>query len=306
MNFSANRRQFLQTTGQLLASSTCLAAAAPLFADDKTESKRPQLKKAVKIGMVQEGKTLLEKFKLVKSLGFDGIELGSPNSYSVDEVLRARDEAELPIHGLVSSTNWRQPLSHPDPDVRAAGVAGMQQGLKDAKAYGATSVLLVVAKVDKTVSYGDAYKRSQTEMRKLIPMAEDLGIDILLENVWNNFHLSPVEMARYVDELDSPNVAVYFDVGNVVRYGWPEHWILALNKRIRKLDIKEYSRKLQNTTGPGSGFKVELGDGDCDWPAVMNALQQIGYNGWGTAEVRGGGRERLKEIAERMDRCFAS
>jgi hexulose-6-phosphate isomerase len=166
-------------------------------------------------------------------------------------------------------------------------------------------VLLVPAVVNKEVSYGDAYRRSQSEIRKALPIAEETGIRILFENVWNNFLLSPLETARYIDEFESSLVGAYFDVGNVVRYGWPEHWIAALGDRIGKLDIKEYSRELQNTKGPGAGFGVEIGDGDCDWPAVMKALDEIGYEGWATAEVRGGDAARLREIAERMDRAFA-
>ena len=126
------------------------------------------------------------------------------------------------------------------------------------------------------------------------------------ENVWNNFLLSPVEMARYIDEFDSKLVGAYFDVGNVVRFGWPEHWIQALGSRIGKLDIKEYSRKLQHSKGPGAGFRVKLGEGDCDWPAVMQSLSDIGFKGWATAEVSGGGAERLNDISQRMDRIFVS
>ena len=166
-------------------------------------------------------------------------------------------------------------------------------------------MLLVPAVVNKDVSYGDAYRRSQTEIRKALPLAEKLGIKILLENVWNNFLLSPVELARYIDEFQSEMIGAYFDVGNIIRYGWPEHWILELGSRIGKLDIKEYSRTLQHSKGPRAGFGVKLGEGDCDWPAVMKALKTIGYKGWATAEVRGGEEERLQDISQRMDRIFA-
>ena len=138
----------------------------------------------------------------------------------------------------------------------------------------ATTVLLVPAVVNKEVSYADAYTRSQAEIRKALPLADELGIKIALENVWNNFLLSPLEEARYIDELDSPMVGAYFDVGNVLRYGWPEHWITTLGKRILKIDIKEFSRKKQNEEGLGKGFDVELLEGDCDWPAVMAALRE--------------------------------
>ncbi len=269
---STDRRQFLAT-----ASSAAVAAAAMslpnLQAEEKSERNTPPLKKAVKLGMVRGNLSLLEKFKLLKELGFDGVEGDSPNNLDPKEVLNARDKADLPIHGLVDSVHWRQTLSHPDPQVRAKGLEGLKTALRDAKTYGATSVLLVPAVVNKEVSYKQAYERSQAEIKKALPLAEELGIRILFENVWNNFLLSPLEMARYIDEFDSPLVGSYFDVGNVVRFGWPEHWIEALGPRIGKLDIKEYSRKLQNTKGPRAGFGVKIGDGDCDWPAVMRALK---------------------------------
>lgn len=295
------RREFVATT---TAAAVGTVAGRTASAATAAEPVVP-LKKAVKIGMVREGKTLVEKFKLVKSLGFDGIELNSPNRFKTAEVLKAQEASGLPVHGVVDSVHWRQTLSHPNAKVRKAGLEGLKTALQDAKSYGATSVLLVPAVVNKQVSYKDAYVRSQAEIRKALPLAEKLNIKILFENVWNNFLLSPVEMARYIDEFESQWVGCYFDVGNVVRYGWPEHWISALRKRVVKLDVKEYSRKLQHSKGPRAGFGVKIGDGDCDWPAVMTALKRIGYSGWATAEVRGGKRERLKEIADRMDRAFA-
>jgi hexulose-6-phosphate isomerase len=113
-----------------------------------------------------------------------------------------------------------------------------------------------------------------------------------------------LELVRYIDEFRSPWIGAYFDVGNIVTYGWPEHWIRTLDQRILKLDIKEFSRKKQESEGLRKGFRVKLGEGDCDWPAVRQALADIGYTGWATAEVPGGGPERLQEIAERMDRIL--
>ncbi len=303
------RRQFLMDSARGMAAAGVAASlgasfAAEAQAKEASEGQR-KYKKAVKIGMVREGNSLREKFELVKSLGYDGIELNSPG-LNREEAIRARDETGLPIHGVVDSAHWRDTLSHPDPEVRARGVEALKTALADSKAIGGDSVLLVPATVNKEVSYEDAYHRSQAEIRKALPVAEELGVKILLENVWNNFLLSPLELARYIDEFESPMVGSYFDVGNVVRYGWPEHWIRTLGKRIVKLDIKEYSRKKQMSEGVGKGFQVELMEGDCDWPAVMAALRDIGFQGWGTAEVPGGDRERLKFIAERMDRIFAS
>ncbi len=298
------RRRFLQATTAAFASWAALPC--PTAHAEALDSSTGPIKKAVKYGMVQGQMSMLDKFKMVKELGFDGIELDSPAKYSRDEVLRARDESGLPIHGVVDSVHWRETLSHADPTVRAKGVEGLKTALSDSKAYGGTTVLLVPAVVNKEVSYADAYTRSQAEIRKVLPLAEDLGIKIALENVWNHFLLSPLETARYIDELDSPMVGAYFDVGNIVNYGWPEHWIRTLDKRIMKLDVKEFSRKRRDEEGLWKGFQVKIGEGDCDWTAVKQALSDINYQGWATAEVPGGDRERLAEIAGRMDRALGT
>jgi hexulose-6-phosphate isomerase len=259
----------------------------------------------VKYGMVSGSASLVEKFKMLKEIGFEGIDMDRPANH--DDVRRAIDESGLVVHGVVDYVHWNKSLSDPNPAVRAEGVEGLKTALRDCKVYGGTTVLLVPAVVKKDVSYADAYTRSQAEIKKCLPLAEELGLKILFENVWNNFLLSPLEYARYIDEFESPLVGAYFDVGNIIRYGWPEHWIRILSQRIGKLDIKEYSRKLADEQGTRKGFSAEIGDGEdgCDWPAVMAALKDIGYTGWATAEVRGGDRERLAEISERMDRIFA-
>ena len=284
--------------------SLAACGTAPLQASAQATSRRGRIKKAVKFGMVEEDLSILEKFKLLKSLGFDGVEMDSPSDLDRDEVIAARDESGLPIHGVVDSVHWRKTLSDPDPAIRAEGLDGLKTALDDAHAYGGTTALLVPAVVNKNVSYAQAYERSQAEIRKVLPMAQDLGVKIAIENVWNLFLLSPLECARYVDEFESDWIGWYFDVGNIVNYGWPEHWIHTLGSRILKLDIKEYSREKRDSAGPFAGFRVPLGEGDCDWPAVVEALEAIGYEGWGTAEIPGGDTARLRDIAERMDRIL--
>ncbi len=291
------RRTFLHAAGVAAAVATAgrpdqvLAAATPRG-----------LKKAVKLSMVAGPESLVEKFKMLKEIGFNGIDVDV--AHKPAEVQKARDESGLVVHGVVDYIHWAQPLSHPDPAVRAKGLEGLQNCLRDAKAYGGTTVLLVVGVVNKTISYADAYKRTQEEIRKALPLAQELEVKIAFENVWNMFLLSPLEMARYIDEFESPWVGSYFDVGNVVNYGWPEQWIRILGQRILKVDIKEYSRKIRDQKGPGAGFGAEIGEGDCDWPAVLAAFDEIGYKGWCTAEVAGGGRDRLAEVARRMDKVL--
>jgi L-ribulose-5-phosphate 3-epimerase len=158
------------------------------------------------------------------------------------------------------------------------------RALRDAKAYGAKSVLLVPAVVRKDISYADAYTRSVAEIKKAIPLAESLGVAIAIENVWNGFLLSPLEAAAYVDSFKSPMVRWHFDVGNVINTGWAQHWIQVLGSRIIAVHVKEYSRKLRDEKGPFAGFKVELLAGDSDWPSVMSALDAVQYSGWMIAE----------------------
>ena len=302
---SLSRREFMESAA--ISAAAISAPVAMSSASMQRTSAAPRaIKKSLKFPMVRVEGTILEKFKLLRAIGFHGVELDSPSDLDRDEVLRAKDETRLAIPGVIDSKHWSKPLSHPDPNVRAEGRRVLEIALHDAKAYGATTVLLVPAVVNKEVSYDAAYERSQIEIRKVLPLAEDLGIKIAIENVWNNFLLSPLEAARYIDDFDHPMIGWYFDVGNIVNYGWPEHWIHVLGRRILKLDIKEFSRKKRDDEGLWKGFDVKLLEGDCDWPAVMKALDEIGYSGWASAEVPGGGEERLREIAERMDRILVS
>lgn len=296
MPASVDRRSFLQTslavtTGALLPAFSAVAGA-----------QQRGLKKAVKLSMVDKRLSLVEQFQLVKACGFDGIDVD--REYPQADVLEAKEKSGLHIHGVVDYVHWQQPLSSPDPKVRELGVRKLEQCLRDAHAFGGTTVLLVVGVVNKQVSYSDCYQRTQAEVKKVLPLAEELKIKIAFENVWNMFLLSPLEFARYIDDFNSPWVGAYFDVGNVVNYGWPEQWIRTLGKRILKLDIKEYSRALRDKQGPYAGFKAEIGEGDCDWPNVLKALDEIGYHGWCTAEVGGGGRDRLLDISRRMDKIL--
>jgi hexulose-6-phosphate isomerase len=286
------RRTFLKTSGGLVA-----AAAMPAMGPQQDRA----IRKAVKFEMIAGEMSVLEKFQLLQRLGFDGVELMGPAGYNPDEVVAARDATGIVIHGVVNSEHWRSPLSDPDPAVRRRGREALERALVDCNRYGGTTVLLVPAVVNKQVSYADAWQRSRAEIREVLPRAEALGIRIAIENVWNNFLLSPLEAARYIDEFESPWIGWYFDVGNVVRYGWPQHWIRTLDQRILKLDIKEYSRQKRDNEGLWKGFDVEIGDGDCDWPLVRAALRDIGFTGWATAEVRGGDAARLENIAQRME-----
>jgi hexulose-6-phosphate isomerase len=288
-----DRRGFLHSTGAALAAA---ALARPASAAGASPAPAPW-KKAFMLGGVAKG-PILPHFERLKEAGFEGVELVSPNQLDRDEVLRARDTTGLVIHGVSGSRHWRDTLSDPDPKVVERGLAAIRQEFEDCKAYGGTTVLVVPAVVTPTVSYRQAYERSQAAIRTLIPDAERHGVKIAIEEVWNKFLLSPVEFARYVDEFQSPWVGAYFDVGNVVEYGYPQEWVRELGKRILKVHIKEYKKEKR--------FSYPLGEGEIDWPAVRQALADVGYDGWVTAEVRYGDVEALKDVVQRMDKVLGS
>jgi L-ribulose-5-phosphate 3-epimerase len=300
-----HRREFLKHSVGALA----LATLAPsVFAAEEKQpavaAPKRTIKKGIMWGTVGLKGSVLEKMKAIKEAGFEGAEMMS--HMDPDEVLRARDATGLAIPSVCGRDHWGKPLSHPDPKVRAEGLEALKQTLRDAKRYGASSVLLVPAVVDKKVAYDDAYKRSQAEIRKAVPLAEELGVKIAIENVWNSFLLSPLEAARYVDEFNSPAVGWHFDVGNILNYGWPEQWIRILGPRIQKLHIKEFSLKKRDKEGLWKGFDVRLLEGDNNWPAVMKAVDEVGYHGWAITEQGGGETaEGLKDLSARLSKILA-
>lgn len=293
------RRTFLRRVSGGLAGSLLAASTGPYVSAAPADGNAPHhLKKAVKLHMFEEEIPVVEKFRLLKEMGFDGVEPRSPSEqYSEQELLDAQEQTGLPIHGVVAG--WKS-FGHPDPEVRAEKRRELEAALRQADTFGASTVLLVPAIVNEEIPYDKAYSRSQEEIGKVLPLARELGVKIALENVSNHFLYSPLEFARYIDEFDSPWIGAYFDVGNIVAVtnDWPEQWVRILGSRLLKLDIKEFTRG--SYAEPGK--RVKLGEGgDMDWPAIREALREIGYQGWATAEVPGGDRERIREIGNRMD-----
>jgi hexulose-6-phosphate isomerase len=286
-----NRRSFLQTTAASVAALTTVPAWAASVG-------KPQLKKAVKFDMIGINADIETKFNLIKSLGFQGVEMNSPSNIHKEEAVKARDKTGIVIHGVIDSIHWNLPLSDPNPDVRAKGLEGLKTALQDAKIYGADTVLLVPGVVRKSEqeNFEQVWTRSQVEIRKVIPLAEQLKVRIAIEVVWNNFLTTPEQLIKYVDEFQTPWVGAYFDCSNMIKYGVPSaDWIRKLGKRMCKFDFKGYSKT--------KGW-VAIGEGDENWPEILKALEEIGYNGWATAEVKGGGAKELKDVADRMNKCL--
>jgi L-ribulose-5-phosphate 3-epimerase len=296
-----NRRQFTKST--ILASAMISATSLPGFSGIFASPART-LKRGVMWGSIGVGKTILEKFQAAKEAGFEGVEVMSHLDRT--EVLAARDATGLVIPSVCDALHWKLALSDPDPKVREEGVAALKLSLEDAVAYGADTVLLVPGRVNENVAYNDCWNRSTEEIRKALPVAQKLEVKIAVENVWNNFLLSPMEASVYVDQFQSAFVGFYFDCGNILAYGYPEQWIKILGKRIAKVHIKEYSRKIADTQGKSAGFKVKLQEGDVNWVATMKALDDIGYSGWTTIEQPGGDTpEGLKDLNTRLSNIQA-
>ena len=277
------RRSFLKGAAAATLTAALSSHSSSVWAGEFTG----RIKKALKYNMIRGRISVSEKMKLIKELGFDGVEPGVGDKVDPAELREAARAASVEIHGVVRGS-----------------VDDIPSAIDRTVFYGASSVLIVAGRVNETMPYDKNYRVTQEKIRAALPYAAEKRILLLLENVWNNFLLSPLEMARYVDELDSEWLGVYFDVGNVVRFGWPEHWIPVLGGRIKKLDIKEYSRDKQNDEGLWKGFDVKIGEGSIDWTAVRAELRKIGYTGWATAEVSGGDAARLSDISARMDRVL--
>ena len=288
-----HRRSFITHLGSL-------ALAGPSLAKGNTPTHPlSDIKLALKIGMVGFGEGLEEKFLRIKEMGYDGIELDSPADTDLVAARKAAETTGLKIHGVVNTLHWKKPFSSASAEVRAEAAEGLHTAIRDIHALGGSSVLVVPGVVDDSTTHEEAWTRSLETISETLPLAAELGIHILFENVWNRMFYkedagddqTADQLARYIDEYRSPWVGSYFDIGNHRRFGRPEEWIRTLGKRIVKLDAKDW--------GAEDGF-TKLGSGDVDWPKVREALDEIGYTGWATAEVKGGDEKRCMEILSNM------
>jgi len=259
------------------------------------------IKKGVLLGMLPQDKSYAERFKIARDTGFEVVQAYTTEDAKLaDEIKAAADGAGIRIDTVMNEGHWEWPLSSSDPAVVEKSLKRMETSLHNAKLWGSDAVLLVPAVVNPKTLYHDAWTRSQENIRKLIPLAEELKIVIAIEEVWNRFLLSPLEMAAYVDEFKSPWIKAWFDVGNVVLYGYPQDWIRTLGNRIYKVHLKDFKR-LEDAY-----FWVNLGEGDIDWAEVRNAFREIGFADSATVELDGGKEPflepYLRDVSSRVDR----
>lgn len=283
------------------------AAAAPLAACAHTFAAAPAtaaagstVKRAVLVSMLPTTLGWKDRFALAKEVGFDGVEMQTMTDRAEAEaVARASEETGLTIHSVMNMAHWENPISSADPEVVKRSVDGMKTSLTNAALWKAGVVLLVPAVVNATTSYAEAWSRSQRVIRdQLLPVATGFKVTIAVEEVWNKFLLSPLEFVRYVDDFKSPYLKAYFDVGNVVLYGFPQDWIRTLDSRIVRLHLKDF--KMDRSEGRFDWKNI--GEGDIDWQDVRRALNEIAFNGWATTEIEGGERAYLSDVVKRVDR----
>lgn len=294
-----NRRDMLRLGSAAALTAGISGARRSLAAD---EPKVPWLRKTLKIGMIKAEGGLVDKFKLAKQAGFEGVELNTPG-INVDEAKAAAKESGLIIDGTVGGYHWSQRHSDPDPEVRATALQKLKQGLEETAACGADTMLLVPGH-GKDGSAAEVYERALAAINEAIPVAEKVGVKILIENVWNHFlydheggsDQSAEPLAKFIDAFNSPWVGVQFDLGNHWKYGDVAQWVRTLDHRIKKLDIKGFSRAENKFT--------KITEGDIDWPSVEKALRDIKFTGWLAAEVGGGDLDRLKEIVQHMEEAL--
>ncbi|HQC42787.1 MAG TPA: sugar phosphate isomerase/epimerase family protein [Verrucomicrobiota bacterium] len=267
-------------------------------------ARRSPIRKAISLGMISEGSSVMDKFNLAKECGIEGLEVTCPTSdENLKELIAARDATQVQIAGIMFGGNWSHNLTDYDPEKRKAAAGVITKALEQAAELGAPHVLVVPGVVNAGMNYEDAWKNSLEELVKLAPIAEKNRVKIGVENVWNSFLLSPVEMAYYLDQINSPWVGCLFDIGNIVNTGWPEHWIRTLNRRLVNLHIKGFDRKQADSKGKWAGFGVKMQDeGDFDWKPVAKALVDVNYRGWLIAEVSGGDKAVVQDISNRLEK----
>jgi len=234
------------------------------------------------------GSSLREKFELAKTAGFDAVELGGLNETGAvtpdmtdGDVRRLKSlfDETVPVHGMYAGDAWKLPLTSNDASVRQRGLDLMYRSIDVAVILGMSSLLIVPGAVTEDVSYGHAYDRAREALRKVADRNSGSGLVLGIENVWNKFLLSPLEMARIIDEIGNDDLGAYFDVGNILNYGYPEQWIRILGQRVKRIHVKDFKG------GGVSGAFMPLLAGDVPWDRVMTALHEIGYDSYITAET---------------------
>jgi L-ribulose-5-phosphate 3-epimerase len=278
----------------------------------------PWLRKTLKIDMIGVGNSYEEKFRIARQAGFEGVEPNVPlggdnpkdgNAKDVDaakqvaDMLAASKATGLTIDGTVGGYHWDIRHTDPDASVRENAADHLRRGIRQTRALGADTMLLVPGH-GQDGSPAEVTERAIVAIEQVIPLLEEQNVHLLIENVWNHFlydhnggnDQSAMALAKFIDTFNTPFVGVQFDLGNHWKFGDPAQWIRTLGNRIQKLDIKGFSRKEDRFT--------MVTQGDIDWASVKTALREIKYTGWLAAEVEGGDAAHLAEVSRQLDEAL--
>ena len=309
-----DRRTFLRTGTVSAAALAAFSATSSSRAQEAAGIVLPpegnRILLSCKLGMItrkigDRKLSLADRLSLAGEAGFEGVDLDQAAEYTPAQARAAVKQSGVFVHNAINHAHWRQRLTSADENVRAQGVANIDHCIRVSHAAGGNGVLIVIGRANDGPSE-IVEERARNEMRKLIPLAAALGQPILIENVWNQMfydHNTPAppeqsadRFVRFVDSFNSPWVGMYYDIGNHWKYGQPREWIRSFGHRCVKLDVKGFSRQQNKFT--------DIGEGDLPWDEVRQGLEEIGFTGWATAEVGGGGLDRLRKVREQMQRAF--
>lgn len=266
-------------------------------------------------GGLEAEKPIAEAMQEAKDLGFDAIELAvagqgvltdHATQAQCEDIVVTAQKIGIEIASVASGESWTCSPTANDPEHRAKIIDFTRKALQVTKWLGTDAYLFVPGAVDvfflpdaEVIAYDVCYERAGKAVKQILPAAEETGVAICIENVWNKFLLSPLEMRDFIDSFNSKMVGAYFDVGNVLLTGYPEQWIRILAERIKRVHVKDFKLSF----GTAEGF-VDMLEGDVNFEAVKEALGQIGYDGYVTAEVLPFKPGRLKKTADAMKRIF--
>jgi hexulose-6-phosphate isomerase len=281
-----------------LANATAAAATLAAPSAIPAGALKGRIRKSLKWGMVKDTSlTVVEAFRKLKACGYEGVE---PRMDLEGEGGKSRTEKKLDVDEWIAASKETGLVV----DCMTGGRPfNLVETIDILKILGGDSILATVP-VDEKKSFRANWNESVAAFKAAAPHAEKQGIKILIENVWQSFLISALDMQRFIDEVGHPFVGAHYDVGNVMRWGVAEHWVQVLGKRIGKIDIKEYSVDVAMTTGLRAGFKTPLGEGSINWPAVREELEKLPYSGWAAAEVPAGDWDYLADVSRRMDKVL--
>jgi hexulose-6-phosphate isomerase len=310
---SPSRRTFL-TTGAVAAAAGIASTSNSASADEKPAPiVEPPVKRILlscKLGMIAKaegGKTLslAERLKLAKDAGFDGVDFDEAGSFTAEQARAAVQESGMFVHNAINHAHWDKRLTSPKEEDRIQSRKNIEHCIRVSHAAGGSGVLIVIGKGGDGPEE-EINDRARKEIQKMLPLAASLGQMILFENVWNQMHYdhdkppeqTPERFIKFVDSFNSPWVGMYYDIGNHWKYGQPRAWLNAFGRRAVKLDVKGFSR------AKSKFVDITSAEDDLPWEEVRKGLDDIGFCGWTTAEVGGGGLERLTTVRKQMEKAF--